>query len=78
MSMAWLSSHREVLIEPCPQRCSEETPNARGEPPPEADARDERTLEAVGCRRLFGLAHASFVPPPVYSACLFDHLVREN
>jgi hypothetical protein len=28
--------------------------NAGPQPLPEAGARDERTLEAVGCRRLFG------------------------
>src|SRR5262245_43932221 len=33
-------------------------PNAAPQPLPEADARDERTLEAVGCRRLFGRAAA--------------------
>ena len=30
-------------------------PNAAPQPLPEADARHERTLEAVGCRRLFGV-----------------------
>jgi hypothetical protein len=31
-----------------------QTPNAGPQPLPEAEARDERRLEAVGCRRLFG------------------------
>src|SRR5215510_16101002 len=31
-------------------------PNAAPQPLPEAEARHERTLEAVGCRRLFGPA----------------------
>src|SRR5262245_28889194 len=30
------------------------TPNAAPQPLPEAGTRDERTLAAVGCRRLFG------------------------
>jgi hypothetical protein len=31
-------------------------PNARCQPLPEAEARDERTLEAVGCTPWFGVA----------------------
>src|SRR5678815_5199756 len=41
-----------------------EPPNAAPQPLPEAGARHERTLEAVGCRRLFGkdLARLSELP----------------
>ena len=34
--------------------CSEGPANARGEPPPEAGARYERTLEAVGSTAMLG------------------------
>src|SRR5438128_2375591 len=34
-------------------------PNAAPQPLPEAGARHERTLEAVGCRRLFGAGSVS-------------------
>jgi hypothetical protein len=42
-------------------------PNARGEPRPEAGATQERTLEAVRCSALLGLAHAdqTISPPTV-------------
>jgi hypothetical protein len=33
-------------------------PNAGGEPPPEAEARHERTLEAVGSTALLGAIRA--------------------
>jgi hypothetical protein len=36
--------------------CVLEQPNARGEPPPEAEARYERTLEAVGSTAKLGVA----------------------
>ena len=37
-------------------------PNATHQPLPEAGARHERTLEAVGCRRLFGEVPVLCVP----------------
>ncbi len=38
-------------------------PNAAPQPLPEAGATQERTLEAVGCRRLFGSAGEPIVEP---------------
>ena len=38
-------------------------PNAAPQPLPEAGARHERTLEAVGCRRLFGQGESTASPP---------------
>ena len=43
-------------------------PNAGRQPLPEAGARDERTLEAVGCRRLFG-SGATVCRDPQASVC---------
>jgi hypothetical protein len=39
-------------------------PNATAQPLPKAEATQERTLEAVGCSRLFGKPPASCVPDP--------------
>jgi hypothetical protein len=38
-------------------------PNAAPQPLPEAGTTQERTLEAVGCRRLFGSAGEPIVEP---------------
>ena len=43
------------------------THNAAPQPLPEAEARHERTLEAVGCRRLFG--REAHLPWPYSQPC---------
>jgi hypothetical protein len=49
-------------------------PNATLHLPPEAGARDERRLEAVRCKRLFGKA-PRFSLPPFAPQHLLDHLI---
>jgi hypothetical protein len=45
-------------------------PNAAPQPLLEADARDERTLEAVGCRRLLDRGLSGLDPlEPLFDAC---------
>jgi hypothetical protein len=49
--------------------------NAAPQPLPNAEARNERTLEAVGCRRLFGQATENFLNSLVQ---LFTRMVRQE
>jgi hypothetical protein len=46
-----LLPHNNRVVQPHPLNVG---PNAAPQPLPEAGARHERTLEAVGCRRLLG------------------------